>query len=205
MGQVFHPDSGAALDPPPVRRASLQFRRPAAMGSAVRHLSRCRHICRALRVSRETMNASLAACCCSGRIQRLACAALPRPRHIRWLTLHSRVHASTEFAMPKPACKKKVNVGPLSRCRRPRPAVATLIGHGLDTVYALPGVHNDHLFDAFQRAGEFLRVVHTRHEQGAALYGARARRWRPANRRPIRWCPARACSIRAPRCSPPTG
>jgi acetolactate synthase-1/2/3 large subunit len=47
-------------------------------------------------------------------------------------------------------------------------AVATLIAHGLDTVYALPGVHNDHLFDAMQRAGERLRVIHTRHEQGAA-------------------------------------
>ena len=46
--------------------------------------------------------------------------------------------------------------------------VASLIAHGYDTVYALPGVHNDHLFDAFQRAGEALRVVHTRHEQGAA-------------------------------------
>jgi acetolactate synthase-1/2/3 large subunit len=47
-------------------------------------------------------------------------------------------------------------------------AVATLTAHGLDTVYALPGVHNDHLFDAFHRAGDTLRVVHTRHEQGAA-------------------------------------
>ncbi len=46
--------------------------------------------------------------------------------------------------------------------------VATLLAHGLNTVYALPGVHNDHLFDAFQRAGEAMRVVHTRHEQGAA-------------------------------------
>src|SRR4249920_641871 len=46
--------------------------------------------------------------------------------------------------------------------------VATLLAHGFDTVYALPGVHNDHLFDAFQRAGDALRVVHTRHEQGAA-------------------------------------
>ena len=46
--------------------------------------------------------------------------------------------------------------------------VATLLAHGLDTVYALPGVHNDHLFDAFHRAGDKLRVVHTRHEQGAA-------------------------------------
>ena len=46
--------------------------------------------------------------------------------------------------------------------------VATLIAHRIDTVYALPGVHNDHLFDAFQRAGDALRIVHTRHEQGAA-------------------------------------
>jgi len=46
--------------------------------------------------------------------------------------------------------------------------VATLLSHGLNTVYALPGVHNDHLFDAFQRAGDKLRVVHARHEQGAA-------------------------------------
>jgi acetolactate synthase I/II/III large subunit len=46
--------------------------------------------------------------------------------------------------------------------------VATLLAHGFGTVYALPGVHNDHLFDAFQRAGDALRVVHTRHEQGAA-------------------------------------
>ena len=45
--------------------------------------------------------------------------------------------------------------------------VATLLAHGMDTVYALPGVHNDHLFDAFARAGEALRVVQTRHEQGA--------------------------------------
>ncbi len=45
--------------------------------------------------------------------------------------------------------------------------VATLLAHGLDTVYALPGVHNDFLFDAFFKAGDRLRVVHTRHEQGA--------------------------------------
>ncbi len=47
-------------------------------------------------------------------------------------------------------------------------AVETMLAHGLRTVYALPGVHNDHLFDAFQRAGDRLSVVHTRHEQGAA-------------------------------------
>src|SRR6476620_6436401 len=47
-------------------------------------------------------------------------------------------------------------------------AAATLIAHGFDSVYALPGIHNDHLFDAFQRVGDRLKVVHTRHEQGAA-------------------------------------
>jgi acetolactate synthase-1/2/3 large subunit len=46
--------------------------------------------------------------------------------------------------------------------------VATLIAHGIDTVYGLPGVHNDHFFDALARAGESIRTVHTRHEQGAA-------------------------------------
>src|SRR5262249_33611437 len=46
--------------------------------------------------------------------------------------------------------------------------VGALIAHGLDTIYALPGVHNDHLFDALFQAGDRLRAVHTRHEQGAA-------------------------------------
>jgi acetolactate synthase-1/2/3 large subunit len=46
--------------------------------------------------------------------------------------------------------------------------VAALIAHGIDTVYALPGVHNDHLFDALFRAGDAIRTIHPRHEQGAA-------------------------------------
>jgi acetolactate synthase-1/2/3 large subunit len=46
--------------------------------------------------------------------------------------------------------------------------VASLIAHGLDTIYALPGVQNDHLFDALFRAQDRIRTVHTRHEQGAA-------------------------------------
>ncbi|MGA6996835.1 MAG: thiamine pyrophosphate-binding protein, partial [Pseudolabrys sp.] len=68
--------------------------------------------------------------------------------------------------MSKPARKKKAKSARVEMTTA-EAGVATLIGHGLDTVYALPGVHNDHLFDAFQRAGEFLRVIHTRHEQGA--------------------------------------
>ena len=47
-------------------------------------------------------------------------------------------------------------------------AVAALIAHGIETVYALPGVHNDPLFDALFNAGKRVRTIHTRHEQGAA-------------------------------------
>ncbi len=56
--------------------------------------------------------------------------------------------------------------------------VAALVAHGLDTLYALPGVHNDAFFDALAKAGagagaktggkKKIRTVHTRHEQGAA-------------------------------------
>ena len=47
-------------------------------------------------------------------------------------------------------------------------AVASLLAHGLDTIYALPGVHNDDFFDALARNAAKIRTVHTRHEQGAA-------------------------------------
>lgn len=46
--------------------------------------------------------------------------------------------------------------------------VAALIAHGFDTMYALPGIHNDHLFDALFSAADRIHTVHTRHEQGAA-------------------------------------
>ncbi len=46
--------------------------------------------------------------------------------------------------------------------------VAALVAHGLDAIYALPGVHNDHFFDALHGAYDRIRTVHTRHEQGAA-------------------------------------
>ena len=46
--------------------------------------------------------------------------------------------------------------------------VNTLIAHGLRTIYCLPGIQNDALFNALFDAGKAIRVVHTRHEQGAA-------------------------------------
>src|SRR5450755_2824161 len=44
----------------------------------------------------------------------------------------------------------------------------TLLAHGIDTLFALPGVHNDHLFDAAHKAADRIRVIHPRHEQTAA-------------------------------------
>src|SRR6478735_8095666 len=46
--------------------------------------------------------------------------------------------------------------------------VRSILKHGVDTIYCLPGVQSDHLFNAMFDAGDALRVVHTRHEQGAA-------------------------------------
>src|SRR6266853_767783 len=46
--------------------------------------------------------------------------------------------------------------------------VEMLRRHGVETIFALPGVQNDALFVAFYDAGEALRVINTRHEQGAA-------------------------------------
>ncbi len=46
-------------------------------------------------------------------------------------------------------------------------AVAALIANGIDTIFCLPGVQNDYLFDALHGAGEKIRPIHTRHEQGA--------------------------------------
>jgi len=46
--------------------------------------------------------------------------------------------------------------------------VATLLTHGIEAIYALPGLQNDPLFDALYRFSGRLSTIHTRHEQGAA-------------------------------------
>src|SRR5246127_1013256 len=46
--------------------------------------------------------------------------------------------------------------------------VEMLRRHGIDTLFALPGVQNDALFEALYDAGDKLRVIHPRHEQAAA-------------------------------------
>jgi acetolactate synthase I/II/III large subunit len=72
--------------------------------------------------------------------------------------------------MPKKAVKKhqKPAAAPATTMTSAEAVVATLIGHGLDTIYALPGVQNDLLFEALFKFSDRLRTVHPRHEQGAA-------------------------------------
>jgi acetolactate synthase I/II/III large subunit len=64
--------------------------------------------------------------------------------------------------------KRRAGRAPAATMTTAEAVVATLAGHGLDTVYALPGVQNDLLFEALFGASDRLRTVHTRHEQGAA-------------------------------------
>jgi acetolactate synthase-1/2/3 large subunit len=68
----------------------------------------------------------------------------------------------------KPAGKKPPARAKAVEMTTGEATVAALLAHGLDTLYALPGVQNDQLFDALFKASDRLRTVHTRHEQGAA-------------------------------------
>ena len=46
--------------------------------------------------------------------------------------------------------------------------VDSLVRHGIDTVFGLPGVQTYGLFDAFARASNQLRLINARHEQTTA-------------------------------------
>ena len=61
-----------------------------------------------------------------------------------------------------------MHIPPMTQMTTADAIVASLIAHRLDTIYALPGVQNDHLFDALFKSSDMIRTVHARHEQGAA-------------------------------------
>jgi acetolactate synthase-1/2/3 large subunit len=48
-------------------------------------------------------------------------------------------------------------------------AVRSLLANGVTTLFALPGIQNDWLFNALYDHRDRIRVIHTRHEQGAAF------------------------------------
>src|SRR3954453_2409929 len=70
--------------------------------------------------------------------------------------------------MTKPTQRKEAPSRERVRMTTAEATVAALVAHDIDTIYALPGVHNDSLFDALFRASDRVRTIHTRHEQGAA-------------------------------------
>ncbi len=47
--------------------------------------------------------------------------------------------------------------------------VDALVDHGVDTVFGIPGIQLDPLYDGFYNRSNQIRVVHTRHEQGSAF------------------------------------
>ena len=46
--------------------------------------------------------------------------------------------------------------------------VDALIAHGIHTLFGLPGIQNDWLYNALFDARDKIKVIHTRHEQGTA-------------------------------------
>ena len=56
----------------------------------------------------------------------------------------------------------------MQRMTTAQAVVTTLAAHGIDTVYGVPGVHNDPLFDALYNARNQVRMLHARHEQTGA-------------------------------------
>jgi acetolactate synthase-1/2/3 large subunit len=75
--------------------------------------------------------------------------------------------AEPGVGMPKQRKKPAGHATAAATMTAAEAVIATLIGHGLNTIYALPGVQNDFLFEALFGAQDRLRAVHTRHEQGA--------------------------------------
>src|SRR6195256_6789550 len=63
---------------------------------------------------------------------------------------------------------KKTPAGTATSMTAAEATVDAMLAHGIDTIYALPGVQNDELFAALFKAQDRMRTVHTRHEQGAA-------------------------------------
>jgi acetolactate synthase I/II/III large subunit len=57
---------------------------------------------------------------------------------------------------------------PMARMTGGEAIVDSLLRHGIDTVFGLPGVQTYGLFDAFARASNSLRLINARHEQTTA-------------------------------------
>ena len=93
-------------------------------------------------------------------------------RCIRRSQLHSKSRSMASSTNRKSAKrtrpKAKLAIAARADMSTGEATVDALIAHGITTLYALPGVHNDHFFDALHGAADRIHTVHSRHEQGAA-------------------------------------
>ena len=55
----------------------------------------------------------------------------------------------------------------MASCTTGQAIVESLLRHGVDTVFGIPGAHTYDLFDALHGVGNRIRFITTRHEQGA--------------------------------------
>ena len=56
----------------------------------------------------------------------------------------------------------------MARMTTARAIVRSLVANGVDTVFGLPGIQLDALFNALHDERNRIRVIHPRHEQAAA-------------------------------------
>src|SRR5260370_7976327 len=102
------------------------------------------------------------------RSMRLSRVTLGRRSRHRSADLHTRLaglRASKIMAKAKQPQTPSADAS--ARMTTAEATVAALITHGVDTIYALPGVHNDSFFDALFKAAAPLRVVPPRHKPRA--------------------------------------
>src|SRR5215470_4458085 len=99
-----------------------------------------------------------------------------RPSRQKGSDLHTPMRSTMKRKLPS----KTASAAPVMTAAEA--VVATLLAHGIEAIYALPGLQNDPLFDALHRFSDRLRTIHTRHEQGAAYMalGAALATGRPA-------------------------
>ena len=82
----------------------------------------------------------------------------------------------------------------MARMTTARAIVRSLVANGIDTVFGLPGVQLDALFNALHDERDRIRVIHPRHEQAAApcMRASRSTRWQ-------RHCKAPVIALPSPR------
>src|ERR1700745_1063079 len=97
----------------------------------------------------------------------LFCQALPQTRRLPPRQDGGDLHTPAQRMKMKRKSTSKTSLA-ATEMTAADAGVATLVPHGLDTIYALPGLQNDPLFDALFRFSDRLCTLPHPHQQGAA-------------------------------------